>query len=205
MESATPYHEPARDRLLGPLTNGLGRALTRRVPPAALSLGALLAAAGAFAVLLLDAPLRAGLLILLAAALDAAGAAAERAGGAVRPFGSVVDGVADRLGDTFILAGMAVWSHRHEAYPGPLAVGFAALIGVIVLAYAVARVRASGGREAARVFGWAGRDLRLLVLAAGALTGQVYWALALVALLANGAVFWALLALRGRLPADRTP
>jgi phosphatidylglycerophosphate synthase len=149
----------------------------------------MVAAAGALAALLGGARIAGGLLILLAAALDAAGVAARRGGG----LSAVLDGVADRYADTLILAGMAAWSYRHEHHPVPLVIGFAALAGTLGLAYTAARVQASAGRPAARaLLAWTGRDVRLLILVAGALIGQAYWALVVVAVLANAPVVWTL-------------
>lgn len=203
------------DRLLGPLTARAGAALTRLLPPAVLSLAGLAAAAGALWAFLAAAPVAAGVLVLLAGLLDAAGAAGPvrdaRRRGAPLPvgagmagaegrgaLGAVLDGVADRYADAFILGGMAAWSHGHEAFPAPLAAGFAALIGALALNYAVARVQASAGRAAAVLFAWAGRDVRMVVAAAGALTGQVYIALVALALLTHLPVVWALMRLRMR-------
>lgn len=186
-------HEPAPDRLLGPLVAPLGRALAGAFPAGALSVVGVAAAAGAFAAFLTGGNVAAGLLVLLAGVLDVAGTA--RAGARL---GKVVDGVADRYADTLILAGMAVWSHQHEDFPGPLAVGFMALIGAVALSYMTARLHASAGQEAAmQLFAWTGRDVRLLLAALGALSGQVYWALVLLAVLTHVPAVWALVRLRG--------
>ncbi len=197
MSHSDGFHAPARDRLLAPLAAPLGRALAGAAPPAALSLAGLAAAVGAFTLLLAGYNLPAGVLILLAALLDAAAAA----GGRAATFGGVVDGVADRYADTLVLAGMAAWAQVHEGWPAPLAVGFVAVIGAVVLGYAVARVQASAGREAAAVLAWTGRDLRLVIAAAGTLAGAAWWALVVLAVVALTAVLWALIRLRTLLSA----
>jgi hypothetical protein len=191
-------HAPARDRLLGPPVAPLGRVLGRFAPGAVWSLAALAAAAGAGAALLAGARVGGGLLILLAAVLAAAAPAADAARGTDRHppgrgGGAVTDAVADLYADTLILAGMAAWSHAHERLPAPLAAGFLALAGTLVLAYTAARVQASAGAPAAaRLFAWTGRDLRLLVAAAGTLTGLVYAALVALAALSLLPVLWAI-------------
>ena len=203
------FHDPARDRLLGPLVAPAGRAVAGLAPPAVLPLLGLGMAAGALWALLAGANLPGGVLVLLAGLLDVAGATAaerragtqERGAGTVGEAGArggvwgVVDGVADRYADTLILAGMAAWSHAHEDYPAPLAVGCAALIGSVVLSYAIARVQASAGRAAPALFAWTGRDVRLVVAALGAVSGQVYVALVILLVLTVAPVAWALLRL----------
>jgi phosphatidylglycerophosphate synthase len=184
-------HEPARDRVLGPLVAPLGRVLAERLPAWAAAAAGMLVAAGALAAFLAGNNVVAGLLVLAAGLLDAAGALRRREG-----TGIVLDGMADRYADTLILAGMAAWSHSHESRPAAPAVAFAALAGVVVLSYMVARVRASAGPDAVALFSWTGRDVRVLVAAAGALTGQVYVALLLLCVLTHGPVLWALLRLR---------
>ncbi len=195
-------HDPVPDRLLGPLTAPLGRALAVALPPGGLSLAGMLAAGAALVAFLAGANVVAGLLVLAAGVLDAAGASVPAEGGPAGRFGAVVDGVADRYADTLLLAGMAAWSHAHEHHPAPLAAGFAALIGALALSYMAARVQASAGRGAASLFRWTGRDARVLVAAAGALTGHVYAALVVLALLTNLPVAWALARLRGGLAAE---
>src|SRR5437870_6419642 len=119
-------HEPATDRLLGPLLAPVVRVADGRVSPAALSVAGAIAAGLALAALAAGANLAGGLLILLAALLDAAGAT-MRAGG----FAAVLDGLCDRYADALIVAGLAVWSHAHEERAAPLAAGFVALAGVL--------------------------------------------------------------------------
>lgn len=196
-DAPATFHDPARDRLLGPLLARAARALSAWLPPAAFPLLGLAAAGGALAALLTGWRIAGGLLILLAAALDVLGAGSPAG---EHRLGAVVDGVADRYADAFILAGLAAWAAAHESPPAPLALGFAALAGELGLGYAVARVRASAGAgTAAALFAWAGRDVRLVVAAAGALAGLAWPALALIALVTNAAVAWALARLPGLL------
>lgn len=104
-----------------------------------------------------------------------------------------IDTVTDRYADVLIFAGMAVWARGQDAGPAPLAVGFAAAAGSLGFAYGVVRTWASAGHgPAGTLFGWLGRDLRLLVAAAGALTGLVYPALLVLAIAGNLPVFAAL-------------
>lgn len=212
----TSFHDPVPDRLLGPLA----RPLVGRVPPMALTLLSLGAAAVAFAAFVAEYRFVAGVLILLAALLDAGtvaprsdpspdlsqqgrdaggGPASEARGwGPARAVALALDTLADRYADTLIFAGMAVWAQGQDAGPAPLALGFAAAAGALGFGYGVVRVWASAGLgPAALLFGPLGRDLCLLVAAAGALTGIVYPALVVLAVAGNLPVFVAL----ARLPA----
>ncbi len=198
----TSLHDPAPDRLLGPLTAPLRGALRRSLPPELLPLAGLALAAAALAALTSGASLLGGLLILLSALADAAGSALPACARPARwRIAAVIDGVADRYADLCILGGLGAWSLAHEDWPAPLLVAFTALVGELALAYTCARVQASAGTEAARrLFWWAGRDLRLLVAALGALTGQIWLALVVLAAVTHAAVAWGLVRLRRSLP-----
>lgn len=99
-----------------------------------------------------------------------------------------------------VIAAAAVWARRHEALPGPLAIGFLAFGGALLLSYARTRIRASSGDDLPDgPYGIASREVRLLVLAAGILAGQAYWALVVIAVLANAAVLGHLVRLRATL------
>ncbi len=190
-------HDPAPDRLLALVLAPLHAPLAH-VPPAALPLTALVAATGALVALALGAHLLGGFLILLTALLDASGALPSRCDQtASRRIAAVVDGVADRYADLCILGGLGAWSLAHEDWPAPLLVAFIALVGELALAYTRTRVQASVGTEAAhRLFWWAGRDIRLLVAALAALTGQVWLALVVLAAVTHATVAWGLVRLR---------
>lgn len=197
---STSTHDPAPDRLLAPLLAPL-RVLLARVPPLVLPLASLAAATGALGALTFGAHLLGGLLIVVSALLDAAGALPTCSEPTARyRITAAVDSVADRYADLCILGGLGAWSLAHEDRPAPLVVAFVALAGELVLAYAGARVRASASAVAAReLFGRAGRDIRLLVAALGALTGQAWLALVLLAVLTHAVVAWGIIRLKQRL------
>lgn len=156
-----------------------------------LSVLSLLCAGGALAAFVRDQAVVGALLVIACALIDTV---AGQAGGSA--VASVVDGVLDLAGDALMLGGMAVWADHHSDLPGPYAVGFVALAGALALAYASARTRASAGEEAARtLFGYTGRDVRLVLLGGGGLVGLAWWALLLFALLSHGPVVAALLRL----------
>jgi hypothetical protein len=96
-----------------------------------------------------------------------------------------------------VIVASAVWVHRREGDPGPLAIGYLALAGALLLGYARLRIRASAGVDIPDgPYGIASREVRLLALAVGMLAGEVYWAMVLVAVLAHAAVVLHLVRLR---------
>jgi hypothetical protein len=196
----TSAHDPAPDRVLTPLLAPL-RVPLARIPPLVLPLASLAAATGALGALARGAHLLGGLLIFVSALLDAAGALPTCSQPtARRRIAAAVDRVTDRYADLCILGGLGAWSLAHEDRPAPLVVAFVALAGELALAYAGARVRASAGAVAARErFRRAGRDVRLLLAALGALTGQAWLALVLLAVLTHATVAWGLIRLKQRL------
>ena len=114
----------------------------------------------------------------------------------VRALGAVLN----LCGEGALIAAGAAWARAHQDLPAPLAVGFLAFGGALLLGYARARIRASAGLDLADgPWGLASREVRLLALAVGALSGQVYWALVIVAVLSNAAVLGHLGRLRLRL------
>lgn len=102
--------------------------------------------------------------------------------------------------EAIITVSVAIWIRRHQDLPGPLAVGFIALAGGVMLAYARTRILASAGRDLADgPYGIAAREVRLLVIALSLALGQPYWGLVAAAALAHGAVLGHLARLRGSL------
>jgi hypothetical protein len=177
-------------------TSGSGR-LTLG-PLAELTMG-LVAAVGGAVLLVNDLRVPAALLILLAMWRGGIGAMlAERDGPTwVRATSAAVNIAAEGL----IIGASAVWLRRNADLTGPLALGYLAFAGVLLLAYARVRIRASGGLDLQDgPGGVASREVRLLLVALGAAIGSpVYWALVAVALLTHGTVLGHLARLRGRL------
>lgn len=177
-------------------TSGSGRFALG--PPTELTMG-LLAAAGGALLLANDHRVAAALLILLAMWRGGIGAMlAERDGPTwLRAASAAVNVAAEGL----IIGAAALWLRRNEEVAGPLAVGYLAFAGVLLLAYARVRIRASGGMNLPDgPGGVASREVRLLLVALGAAAGApVYWALVALAALAHGTVLGHLARLRGRL------
>lgn len=114
-------------------------------------------------------------------------------------FGAAFDAITDRYADAIILAGMTVYATRFEDLPRPEVIGCLALAGALAVSYSRSRIEASLGVEPAdSVFGFASRDVRLLIAAVGTALGQCYWTLVILAVLSGLTVAWRLAYLRFR-------
>lgn len=199
----------ASSSLEGPVSRYLNRRLSRplarllaRTPatPNAVSVTAFAVALGALALLGAGRNLEAAVLIQTSSVVDGADGDLARLKGAASRFGGLFDAFLDRYADAAIIGGLAWWAAAHQRWPAPLVVGLAALAGALTVSYSRARLEREGGPDAAAaLLGLASRDVRLLILAAGALFGQAYWTLALVAALSWATVAWRLAASRNAL------
>ena len=128
------------------------------------------------------------------------------------PFGGFFDAVLDRYADVAILAGLAYWSIQSEEWVSPTlvaAVGLLAIVGALLVSYTRARVEASMGISSGISFpGLAGalatRDARLLAVMIGAVAGQAFATLALLALLTHALVVWRVAIVRGAPAPERS-
>jgi phosphatidylglycerophosphate synthase len=112
-------------------------------------------------------------------------------------FGGAFDAVLDRYADAAIAAGLAWYAHVHEDYRYAIPVGFAAMVGFLMVSYSRARLEREGGVDAAaRLIGIASRDVRLLALSLGAVAGFAFWPLVVVGVLSYATVAWRLVAFR---------
>lgn len=109
------------------------------------------------------------------------------------PFGALYDAVLDRYADAAVIMGMILWSLRFERWPGTWPIGLLALLGSLMISYSSARSEASTGVRFDRgVASFSTRDVRLFIVMLGSLVGQVYWTLALLAVLTNAVVAYRL-------------
>jgi phosphatidylglycerophosphate synthase len=191
----------------GPVSRYLNRrvsvpvaAALARTPatPNEVSVLALLVACAAALLLAAGRNVEAALLIQASSIVDGVDGDLARAKGMATRFGGLFDAVLDRYADAAIAAGMALWASRHEGWPAPAAVGFAAAVGFLLVSYSRARLETEGGRDVASgLLGVASRDVRLLALAVGAAIGQCWWALVMVGGLSYATVAWRLVRFRG--------
>jgi len=146
-----------------------------------------------------------GIAIQVVSVVDGVDGELARLRNAATRFGGVLDAVTDRYADALMIGGMTIYAVRFEDYARPEAVGMFALAGSLIVSYSRARIEASlmppgdAGSDVASldsVFGLASRDVRSLLMAIGAVAGQCYLALVLVAVLTGLTIAWRLIYLR---------
>lgn len=201
-------HHPDVPSLEGPVSRYLNRPLSRPLArilaptpltPNAVSVIACGIAFGALALLAAGRNIEAGVLVQASSVVDGVDGDLARVKGMATRFGGVFDAVLDRFADAAIIGGMGWWALAHEDKPGALVLAFAALVGAVLVSYSRARIEgAFGATAAAGVLGIASRDVRLLALAVGAVAGQCWVALAVVAAASHATLAWRLIVLRAR-------
>ena len=111
-------------------------------------------------------------------------------------FGGFFDAVLDRYADAAILGGLTYWSVTFEERASAeltVVVGLVAIVGSLVISYTRARAEASlGGPFQGLVSSLGARDARLLVVMIGAVAGQGFILLAVLAVMTNIVVAWRL-------------
>ena len=144
------------------------------------------AAGAAFA---LGKSVEGGLLILFSGVFDALDGGVARAKGRITPFGGVLDSVCDRYSDGLMFLGIMAGAINGRlsftpvlGIDGWLWAGFA-LIGSFLVSYTRARAESAGCRKLS--IGIAERTERMLILALGALSGFLGWALVLIAIFSH--------------------
>lgn len=135
----------------------------------------------------------AGLLVQLSSIIDGVDGSVARLKGMTSTFGGFLDSILDRYADILIVLGLTLWSASHETYPGIWLVGFLAITGTASISYTRARV----GSEHQHLFdkglqSLASRDIRLFLIMIGAVAGQAYFCLIVIAVLTNLVVFYRL-------------
>jgi phosphatidylglycerophosphate synthase len=157
------------------------------------SLIAFAIALGALALLATGRNIEAGVLIQVSSIVDGVDGDLARAKDMASRFGGLFDAALDRYADAAIAGGMAWWALEREDWPQPLLVGLAAAVGFLMVSYSRARLEREGGMGVTSdLLGFASRDVRLLVLAVGAVAGQAYWALLVMGTLSYATVAWRL-------------
>ncbi|MEE8419422.1 MAG: CDP-alcohol phosphatidyltransferase family protein [Dehalococcoidales bacterium] len=134
-----------------------------------------------------------GLLAQLSSIIDGVDGELARLKRMTSEFGGFLDAVLDRYADVLILLGLTIWSVSNESYPGIWLVGLLAATGSISISYTRARI----GPEYKNLFdrgfqSLASRDVRLLLVMLGAVAGQAYFCLFVIAVLTNLLVFYRL-------------
>ena len=125
--------------------------------------------------------LPAGLLLLVASAMDLLDGALARLTDQVSRFGALLDSTFDRLAEAIVLLGLLVLSFINESATGVLLV-FLVLVASFMVSYLRARGEALGLRGDV---GLMTRPERVIALAIGMIANQVLVALAIILLLST--------------------
>jgi len=135
-----------------------------------------------------------GLLVQLSSIVDGIDGSLARLKGMTSTFGGFLDSVLDRYADILIVLGLTLWSLSHEAYPLIWLAGFLAIVGTICISYTRARIGSNHRHLFDQGFmSLASRDIRLFLIMLGAVAGQAYFCLIVIAILTNLVVFYRLI------------
>ncbi len=136
----------------------------------------------------------AGLLVQLSSIVDGIDGSLARLKGKTSEFGGFLDSVLDRYADILIVLGLTLWSLSHETYPGIWLAGMLAITGIICISYTRARISPNHRHLFDTGFkSLASRDIRLFLIMLGAVIGQAYFCLVVIAVLTNAVVFYRLI------------
>jgi len=133
----------------------------------------------------------AGILVQLSSIVDGVDGSLARLKGLSSTFGGFLDSVLDRYAAGLVVLGLTMWSLANEAYSGIMVAGFMAVMGTVCISYTRARIGTSHQHLFDRgLQSVASRDIRLLMIAIGAIAGQGYFCLIAIAALTNITVFY---------------
>lgn len=134
-----------------------------------------------------------GLLAQLSSIVDGVDGGLARLKGMTSDFGGFLDAILDRYADILIILGLTLWSFNNETYSGIWLVGFLAIAGTISISYTRARVNPEYRSLFDRgLQSLASRDVRLFLIMLGAIAGQGYFCLIVIAVLTNLLIFYRL-------------
>ena len=153
-----------------------------RVTPNAISVAGFLGAVAAAVLIANGELLIGGVVMLLAGALDLFDGALARATGRAGPVGALLDSTLDRCSEAVVLFGV-LWHELGRGNDEEAALVFVALAGSFLVSYVRTRAGELGSEVSA---GLATRPERVLLLAAGLLTGWLraaLWIMAVATLL----------------------
>jgi len=136
----------------------------------------------------------AGLLVQLSSIVDGIDGSLARLKGMTSEFGGFLDSMLDRYADILIILGLILWSWSNETYSGIWLVGLLAITGTICISYTRARISPNHRYLFDKGFkSLASRDIRLFLIMLGAVIGQAYFCLIVIAVLTNVVVFYRLI------------
>jgi len=127
-----------------------------------------------------------GLLAQLSSIIDGIDGSLARLKGMTSAFGGFLDSILDRYADMLVMLGLTIWSASNDVYPYIWLVGFISITGTFGVSYSRARVSAELQHHFDRGFlSLASRDIRLLIVMIGAIIGQGYFCLIVIAALTH--------------------
>ena len=164
-----------------------------RVTPNQMSWAAFGIAVLSFVSLILGHHIIGGLLAQFSSIVDGVDGSLARAKGMSTEFGGFLDSVLDRYADILIVLGLTIWSMTQESYSGTWIAGFLAIAGTICISYSRARINPEYKDHFDRgLKSIASRDIRLFLIMIGAISGQVFILLIVLAAITNLVVFYRL-------------
>jgi len=165
-------------RLIEPLAKPFAR-----VNPNVLTMVGLVLCCAAGAMLAIEHPVWAGVLMIVGGFFDLLDGTVARQNGLSTPFGGFLDSVSDRFGDAAVLLG-AMWGGYTALGVIPdWLLGTVAILVCLMVSYT--RARAEAAHLSMEGVGIGERGERMCVLAAGALLGVLNWAVAIVVAIAT--------------------
>ena len=127
---------------------------------------------GALAAFVMGYPIAGGLLAQTGSIIDGVDGDLARLADRGTKFGSFFDAVIDRYADALVLLGLTIWAASGAESMLPWIAGFAALAGSFAVTYTRARVDESRRTMFdSGITSLASRDVRLLIVMVGAVTG----------------------------------
>jgi CDP-L-myo-inositol myo-inositolphosphotransferase len=128
----------------------------------------------------------AGLLAQLSSIIDGVDGSLARLKSLSSAFGGFLDSILDRYADILIILGLTIWSVSNEVYPYAWLVGFLSITGTLGVSYSRARISPDFKHHFDRGFlSLASRDIRLFLIMIGAIVGQGYFCLIVIAALTH--------------------
>ena len=164
------------------------------ITPNQVSIASLGVALGAFFAFVYGYYIVGGILAQASSNLDGIDGDLTRLKRMTSAFGGFMDSILDRYADALIILGLTIWAAGDDNAVYVWITGFWALAGTFAVIYTRARIE-NVPRQIfdAGVTSAASRDIRLIVIMVGALTGQGFITLSIIAYLTNIVVLLRLL------------
>jgi CDP-diacylglycerol--glycerol-3-phosphate 3-phosphatidyltransferase len=141
-----------------------------------------------------------GIVFLFAGGLDLMDGALARLTGTVSPFGALLDSVFDRLSESALFVGVAVYALRDDISDDRKIFFITVLLSALIFSQGVSYLRARG--EGLGVFTRAGvmtRPERVVLLGVGLIVGQIEWFLLAIAIVSCFTFFQRMFTIRDML------